>query len=122
VIEPWQRERVPRVTEALGERLRRRPELLKSIHPTGPGHLGYGERGIAALVNPKRLRRILSRMLDEKEFLSPYEIRTLSRFHEEQPYVFNVKIQEYRVIYLNAESTLGCSAETQTGAGRYGCR
>ena len=67
VIEPWQRERIPRVTKTLMERLRRMPDLLKSIHPTGPGHLGYAERGIAALVNPERLRRILSRMLDEKE-------------------------------------------------------
>ena len=46
-------------------------ELLESIHPTGPGHFGVGERGIFALVNPDRLRRILSRMLDENEFLSP---------------------------------------------------
>jgi hypothetical protein len=79
VIEPWQREMVPGVTAILRERLRHMPELRESIHPTGPGHLGYGERGIAALVNPERLRRILSRMLDENEFLSPYGIRALSR-------------------------------------------
>jgi hypothetical protein len=107
VIEPWQRERAPRVTEILLERLRRMPELGESIHPTGPGHLGYGDRGIIALVNPKRLRRILSRMLDENEFLSPYGIRALSRHHEEHPYVFNVGGQEYRVNYLPAESDTG---------------
>jgi hypothetical protein len=45
--------------------------LLKSIHPTGPGHFGVAERGIVALVNQYRLRRILTRMLDESEFLSP---------------------------------------------------
>jgi len=107
VIEPWQRERVPLVTEALRERLRHMPELLKSIHPTGAGHLGYGERGIAALVNPERLRRILTRMLDEREFLSPHGIRALSRYHAEHPYVFNVGGQEYRVNYLPAESDTG---------------
>jgi hypothetical protein len=107
VIEPWQRERVPRVGQVLTERLRRRPQLLNSIHPTGPAHLGYGERGIAALVNPERLRRILSRMLDEKEFLSPYGIRALSRYHAEHPYIFNVNGQEYRVNYLPAESDTG---------------
>jgi hypothetical protein len=107
VIEPWQRERVPRVTGILQERLRRRPELRNSIHPTGKGHLGYGDRGIAALVNPERLRRILSRMLDENEFLSPYGIRALSRYHAEHPYVFNVDSQEYRVNYLPAESDTG---------------
>jgi glycosyl hydrolase family 63 len=107
VIEPWQRERVPRITAILRERLRRMPEVRDSIHPTGAGHLGYGERGIAALVNPERLRRILSRMLDEKEFLSPYGIRALSRYHAERPYVFNVNGQEYRVNYLPAESDTG---------------
>ena len=47
------------------------PELRQSMHPTGKGHRGNGDRGITALVNPERLRRILTRMLDEKEFLSP---------------------------------------------------
>jgi len=107
VIEPWQRERVPRVMELMRERLQRMPELRQSIHPTGSGHLGYGERGIAALVNPERLRRILSRMLDEKEFLSPYGIRALSKYHDEHPYVFNVCGQDYRVNYLPAESDTG---------------
>ena len=107
VIEPWQRERVPRVVEVIRERLERMPELRESIHPTGQGHLGYGERGIAALVNPVRLRRILTRMLDEKEFLSPYGLRALSKYHDEHPYIFNVGGQEYRVNYLPAESDTG---------------
>jgi hypothetical protein len=107
VIEPWQRERAPRVVTIMRERLRRRPELRESIHPTGPGHFGYAERGMAALVNPQRLRRILSRMLDENEFLSPYGIRALSRYHAEHPYVFKVNGQEYRVNYVPAESDNG---------------
>jgi hypothetical protein len=107
VIEPWQRDLVPEVARVLRERLERMPELRESIHPTGPGHLGYGERGIAALVNPERLRRILSRMLDENEFLSPYGIRALSRYHAEHPYVFNVAGQDYSVNYLPAESDSG---------------
>jgi hypothetical protein len=107
VIEPWQRQLAPRAVQILLERLRRMPELLESIHPTGPGHLGYGGRGIAALVNPERLRRILSRMLDENEFLSPYGIRAISRYHAEYPYRFNVNGQEYRVNYLPAESDTG---------------
>jgi hypothetical protein len=107
VIEPWQRERVPRVTKILRERWERMPELRDSIHPAGKGHLGYAERGIAALVNPDRLRRILSRMLDEKEFLSPYGIRALSRYHDEHPFVVHVEGQEYRVNYLPAESDTG---------------
>ena len=83
------------------------PELLKTIHPTGPGHFGVAERGIMALVNPERLRRILTKMLDENEFLSPYGIRSLSKFHEQHPYVFHADGNEYRVDYLPAESNTG---------------
>jgi hypothetical protein len=107
VIEPWQRERMPRVVKTLRERLERMPELRDSIHPTGIGHighLGFGERGIAALVKPDRLRRILTRMLDENEFLSRYGVRALSRYHQDHPYVVQVEGREYRVNYLPAES------------------
>jgi hypothetical protein len=83
------------------------PELMKSMHPTGPGHFGVNERGIIALINPERLRRILSKMLDENEFLGPYGLRALSKFHERNPYIFNVGGQEYRVSYLPAESDTG---------------
>jgi hypothetical protein len=107
VIEPWQRERTPRVTEILHERLQRMPELRDSIHATGRGHMGYGDRGIAALVKEDRLRRILTRVLDENEFLSRYGIRALSRYHADHPYVVNVEGQEYRVNYLPAESDTG---------------
>jgi len=46
-------------------------------------------------------------MLDEKEFLSPYGIRALSRYHLEHPYEFDVAGQAYRVGYLPAESDTG---------------
>ena len=107
VIAKWQRERVPVVMEAFRKRLQRMPELLSSMHATGPGHLGVAERGIVALVSEERLRRILGRVLDENEFLSPYGLRALSRHHLEHPYVFNVGGQEYRVAYLPAESDSG---------------
>jgi hypothetical protein len=107
VIERSQREQVPMAMEALARRLRQMPELMRAIHPTGPGHYGVEERGIVALLNPDRLRRVLAKMLDESEFLSPYGIRSLSKFHEAHPYVFNVHGQEYRVDYLPAESNTG---------------
>jgi hypothetical protein len=114
--------RVPDLTARTYERFRRMPELAASIHATGPGHFGVAERGILALVNENRLRRILSRMLDENEFLSPYGIRALSRYHADHPYVFRVDGHEYRVDYLPAESDTGMFAATRTGAGRSGCR
>ena len=107
VVEKWQRERVPRVTAAIQERQRRMPELAATMHATGPGHLGVAERGLLALVNQDRLRRILSKMLDENEFLGPHGIRALSKFHERHPYTFYVHGQEHRVDYLPAESNNG---------------
>ena len=107
VLEKGQRDRAPSAMAWFRERARRMPELLETIHPTGPGHLGVAERGILALVNPERLRRILTKMLDENEFLSPFGIRSLSRFHEQHPYIFNVGGQEHRVDYLPAESNTG---------------
>jgi len=103
-VEKWKRERVPRAVADYNERLRRMPELLKSIHPI---ETGVGERGIISLVDEDKLRRILARMLDENEFLSPYGIRSLSRYHAEHPYIFRVDGQEYRVRYLPAESDSG---------------
>ena len=106
-VEKWQRERVPRLTAAFRDRMRRMPELFESIHPTGPGHFGVAETGIMGLVNEGRLRRILTRMLDENEFLSPFGIRSLSRYHAEHPYIFSVAGQEYGVGYLPAKSDSG---------------
>jgi hypothetical protein len=107
VIEPWQRERAPRAMAAIWKRLGRMPELQESIHPTGVGHLGVADRGIVALLKPNRLRRILEKMLDENEFLGPHGIRSISKFHEQHPYVLYVDGQEYRVDYLPAESNTG---------------
>jgi len=107
VTEKWQRDRVPDTMVRIQERLRRMPELARTVHPTGPGHFGVNERGIIALLTPERLRRILTKMLDENEFLSPYGIRALSRFHAHHPYIFHVDGKEYRVDYLPAESNTG---------------
>ena len=107
VHEDWQREQVPGVVGNVRARIRQMPDLLQSVHASGPGHFGVADRGIFALVNQERLRRILTRMLDEDEFLSPYGIRALSRYHLEHPYVFKVNGEEYRVQYLPAESDSG---------------
>jgi hypothetical protein len=107
IVEKWQRERLPHLTGQLRDRLRRMPEIVASIHATGPGHFGVAERGIIGLVNEERLRRILTRMLDENEFLSSYGIRSLSRYHADHPFVFSAGGQEYRVGYLPAESDTG---------------
>jgi hypothetical protein len=85
--------------------LRDRPELISEIHDlTQPG---VGGRYLCAILGKDKLRRVLAKMLDENEFLSPFGIRSLSRFHADHPYVFHAGGQDYRVSYLPAESDTG---------------
>ena len=68
---------------------------------------GQSERRLLSVANEEQLRDILRYMLDEKEFLSPYGIRALSRFHKDQPYTLNVMGIEHRVDYEPGESVTG---------------
>jgi hypothetical protein len=62
---------------------------------------------LLAVCNKSKIERILAYMLDESEFLGPYGIRSLSRYHLEHPFVFRVGHEEYRVQYLPGESNTG---------------
>jgi hypothetical protein len=68
---------------------------------------GRGERRLLSIVEPERLRRILAVMLDEREFLSDFGIRAISKVHEESPYRLVAGGVEYRVGYEPAESSNG---------------
>jgi len=68
---------------------------------------GEGDRRLLSIVDGEQLRRILKVMLDEREFLSPYGIRAVSRIHHEQPYVLRANGMEYRVDYEPGESSTG---------------
>jgi hypothetical protein len=82
--------------------LTRHPELAANVHmPPTPG---VGGRRMLSIVNEDKLRRILARMLDEKEFLGRYGIRALSRSYLDQPFVFQYVGQEYRVAYAPGDS------------------
>ena len=91
VIEPWQRERVPRTAAILRERLERMPQLFDTFIRPG--------RAISAsdsAASPRWSIRTgcagsCPAMLDENEFLSPYGIRALSRFHADHPYLFTAR-------------------------------
>jgi hypothetical protein len=93
----------------LAERMRRflaaRPELTAAIHD--PAQAGKGGRRLASILSEARLRRVLSRLLDEAEFFGPCGVRALSRFHAANPYVFHAGGQEYRVDYLPGDSDSG---------------
>ena len=85
--------------------MRRNQDLLANIaDPLAPGVQG---RRILSLVNEYKLRRILNRMLDEERFLGPHGIRSISRWHLDHPYSFDVAGVEHRVQYEPAESTSG---------------
>ncbi len=77
---------------------------LLTANITSPSRAGYQGRRLLSLVNEERLRRILTRMLDEKEFLSDYGIRSISRVYAENPYSFVLEGVEFRVEYMPAES------------------
>jgi hypothetical protein len=82
-----------------------RPDLIESVGPmVTPGVDG---RLILGLVRPEQLKRMLAYMLDEGEFLSPYGIRSVSRFHKDHPLILNLEGQEYRLDYEPGESLTG---------------
>ncbi len=86
-----------------------RKDLARHIAYMGEecrGAAGHGHR-LLAIPSKERLVRVLRYLLDEKEFLSPYGIRAVSRFHEANPYVFHADGQEHRVNYVPAESNTG---------------
>src|SRR5205814_2951219 len=64
-------------------------------------------RRMLSIVDERKLRRILARMLDEAEFFGPHGIRALSRVHLENPYVFNHAGQAHRVAYVPGDSDTG---------------
>jgi hypothetical protein len=70
--------------------IRNRPDLV--------GHACYslnGSRYVLSIADPQQLGRILNRLADESEFLSPYGIRSLSKFHQEHPFCFQGKCVGY---------------------------
>jgi hypothetical protein len=95
----------PGVMKRFHDFLQARPELYTFIHD--PVKDGVENRRLGAILDETKLRRVLAKMLDEKEFLSPYGIRALSRFHAEHPFVFHAGGQEFRVPYLPGESDTG---------------
>ena len=104
-------------TVVLPDEVQRLPQFMERVHwlnehrpRTGRATSrrcsdpGPNNRRLLAVLDETKLRRVLARMLDEDEFLSPYGIRSISQIHREHPYVLNVGGTEYRVDYLPAES------------------
>jgi hypothetical protein len=97
-----------RMTELIDLFRKRHPEVIKKIASADDPNIGgYLARRLLSVCNKPKLKRVLSYMLDENEFFSPYGIRSLSRYHLEHPFIFHLSGQEYKVQYLPAESNTG---------------
>jgi hypothetical protein len=99
------REKLPGFAKKIEWFATNRPDLIENIAEMNAG--GVSIRRILSVVDRDRLKRLLRRMLDESEFLSPYGIRSLSREHAAHPYSLELDGHEYRIDYEPAESTTG---------------
>jgi hypothetical protein len=99
-------QRLPRLKGLVDMFRKRHPEVLKHIAPADESFTGYAGRRLLSICNKQKLEKVLKFMLDENEFLGPYGIRSLSRYHLDHPFVFQFGGQEYKVQYLPAESNI----------------
>jgi hypothetical protein len=107
VFEPGIVKGKPRLMELIALFMKRHPEMLKHIAPADDKFTGYAGRRLFSVCNKQKVERILAYLLDEKEFLSPFGIRSLSHHHLEHPFVFHLGGEEFKVQYLPAESNTG---------------
>ena len=104
-LEPELLERLPGFKRRLEWFIDNRPDLTGNVACMRAA--GTSERRLLSIATSDQLRRILRFMLDEEEFLSPYGVRALSRYHLEHPYILRVNGTEHRVDYQPAESATG---------------
>jgi hypothetical protein len=97
-------------------------EQTETLHLLGPDHVGVAERSILTLVNPSRLRRILVKLFDENEFLSPYGIRSVSRYHAELLMFSEFMVTNTEFDTCLANRIVQCLAAMPIGAAPFGCR
>ncbi|HUL72455.1 MAG TPA: hypothetical protein VLT86_05100 [Vicinamibacterales bacterium] len=102
-LEPDVLQTLPGFRHRLEWFIEHRPDLTRNV--ASMQTRGHQERRLLSVVPGDRLPSVLKYMLDEREFLSPFGIRSLSQVHRDHPYVVHVDGHEYRVDYEPAEST-----------------
>jgi len=104
-LEPELLDELPDFKKRMEWFINNRPDLIQNVAcMRTPGN---AERRLLSIVSRDQLRSVLRFMLDENEFLSPYGIRAISRFHKDNPYVLQVNGAQHRVDYEPAESSTG---------------
>jgi len=101
-------DRLPGFRKRMRWFLENRKDLARTVAwMEPPGTEGGRGHHLLALPSAERLVRVLRYLLDESEFLSPFGIRSVSRFHRDHPYVFRLGDGEHRVDYVPGESDTG---------------
>jgi hypothetical protein len=110
VLEQHVVDKLPGFKKRLDWFIKNRQDLAQHIaycvadgHGDGEGH----SHRLLAIPSRERLTSVLRYVLDEAEFLAPYGVRALSRYHQDHPYVIQVGGQEHRVEYVPGESNTG---------------
>jgi hypothetical protein len=85
--------------------IQHRPDLTNNV--TCMEMKGSADRRLLSIVDRDKLKRVLQKVLDEAEFLSPYGVRSLSKAYDGKPYSFSLEGQTYSIDYEPAESTSG---------------
>ncbi len=104
-LEPELLDQVPEFKARMDWFLEHRPELASLVSRFHEP--GSGEHRLVSLLRAYRMKHLLAKMLDESEFLSPHGVRALSRYHRDEPYVFQAGATAHTVTYQPAESDSG---------------
>jgi hypothetical protein len=104
-LEPTQLQNLPGFSERLEWVLKNRPDLALLVSRWCEP--GLGELRLLSLLRGHRMKMLLKRMLDPNEFLSDYGVRSISKIHEQEPYVFGMDGTKLSVEYMPAESNTG---------------
>ncbi|MDQ2900007.1 MAG: glucosidase [Acidobacteriota bacterium] len=106
VLEDAMIDRLPGFRKRMQWFLENRKDLVRQISFMQSADAGH-DLALLAIPSRERLTRVLRRVLDEGEFLSPFGIRSVSKIHQERPYVLRVDGEERRVDYESGESRTG---------------
>ena len=117
-LEPEMLEKLPGFKRRLEWFIEHRPDLTENVACMRTP--GEAQRRLLSIVNGDRLRQVLKVMLDESEFLSPYGIRAVSRYHLRIPTCCRSTATSTAWTTSRPNQVPACSVETQTGAARSG--